>query len=325
MKWKWKAASENEEVRARTTAKWLNVNFFFCYIFYVMLEHAISKASAAQSRQLFWFPLHPPQPFSTTISFQVISYGFCTSLPLHSQGFARCAIVALAPIAKKRKRQKRHALWAGLSSSCSLSLSLSADLAMGAHTYLLQACVCGCVCVSLLCKRPLVCFHLNYKAKTYHLSSLPLLLWQTRERMTHPTASTSTATMKVPSNLAFVFAVFRFVTISFFSFCFCFSCCCCFFFGIFVVVIIYLLNRYKKTKVRGTWEREQQLKLLLLLLFRSYFWNTLRIFFPLFCGTYEFLFCLRTLRRQQQIELRRRRRGSKADAESYFSQSLCSL
>lgn len=40
-----------------------------------MLEHAISKASAAQSRQLFWFPF-PPPPFSSTISFQVISYGF---------------------------------------------------------------------------------------------------------------------------------------------------------------------------------------------------------------------------------------------------------
>lgn len=139
--YKW---NENEKRRvkmrkpARTTAKWLNVNFFFCYIFYVMLEHAISKASAAQSRQLFWFPF---SPFSFSISFQVITYGFCTS-------FARCAIVALAPIAKKRKWKKRHALWAGLSSSCSLPLTLIKRWSSHGGTHIFIASVCVCVLAS---------------------------------------------------------------------------------------------------------------------------------------------------------------------------------
>lgn len=69
-------------------------------------------------------------------------------------------------------------------------------------------------------------------------------------RMTHPTAATatSTAAMKVPSNLAFEFAVFRFVTISF-----------CFYFlsdVVFVVVFIFCSTGTRRKCVAcGTWKR----------------------------------------------------------------------
>lgn len=70
--------------------------------------------------------------------------------------------------------------------------------------------------------------------------------------MTHPSAATATATstapMKVPSNLAFEFAVFRFVTI---SLCFCFLCDVAF-----VVVFIFCSTGTRRKCVAcGTWKR----------------------------------------------------------------------
>lgn len=145
----------------------------------------------------------------------------------------------------------------------SLSLLLDDDLAMSAHIHRMHVCVCG--------KWPLVCFHLNYKAKCI-----------TCRCGKHENDSSDGGDCDVdgrnesPLELG--------VWVCRFPFCnnfllllllvWCCLCCC----------IYFLLNRYK-TKVRGMWHMKESnrgwLLKLLLLLFRSYFWNTSRIFFLL--------------------------------------------
>lgn len=109
------------------------------------------------------------------------------------------------------------------------------------------------MCVCMLGKRPLVCFHLNYKAKTYHLSLPLLLLWQTRENDSSDGGDVD-GHNESPLELGVRVCRFPFynnfllqlqlLLLLLLLLCSLVFCCCNYF----------LLNRYK-TKVRGTWKR----------------------------------------------------------------------